>query len=284
MAALAQPPLADQSLALVDSHCHLNWDAFDADREAVVQRALAAGVTRIVTIGVDLPTSRQGVALAETYDAVYAAVGIHPNDLGAGITEEALAELRTLAAHPKVVALGEIGLDYHWQRVAHPVQQAGFEAQLALAAEVGRPVIIHDREAHADVAATLRAWLAAPATRQSPLAARPFWGVLHSFSGDLALAEEALGWGFLLSFAGPVTFTNARALQQLAAQLPLDRLLIETDAPYLTPHPYRGQRNEPARVVLVAEALARLHGQSLAEAAAQTTATAYQFFGWQRHP
>jgi TatD DNase family protein len=275
-----QPSTADRPPALVDSHCHLNWNAFDADREAVVQRALAAGVTRIVTIGVDLPTSRQGIALAETYAAVYAAVGIHPNDLGEGITPDALAELRRLAAHPKVVAIGEIGLDYHWQRVAHPVQQAAFEAQLALAAEVGRPVIIHNREADADVAATLRAWVAAPATRQSPLATRPFWGVLHSFSGDRAMAEEAMGWGFLLSFAGPLTFTNARALQQLVTQLPLDRLMIETDAPYLTPHPYRGQRNEPARVVLVAEALARLHGRPVAEVAAQTTATAGQFFGW----
>lgn len=277
---LPQPSTAEQPPVLVDSHCHLNWNAFDADRDAVVQRALAAGVTRIVTIGVDLPTSRQGIALAETYTAVYAAVGIHPNDLGEGITPDALAELRRLAAHPKVVAIGEIGLDYHWQRVAHPVQQTAFEAQLALAAEVGRPVIIHNREADADVAATLRAWVAAPATQQSPLVARPFWGVLHSFSGDWAMAEEAMGWGFLLSFAGPLTFTNARALQQLVTQLPLDRLMIETDAPYLTPHPHRGQRNEPARVVLVAEALARRHGRSLAEVAAQTTATAGQFFGW----
>lgn len=277
---LTQPSTGHEALALVDSHCHLNWHAFDADRDAVVQRALAAGVTRMVTIGVDLPTSRQGIALAETYEAVYAAVGIHPNDLGDGITPEELEELRRLAAHPKVVAIGEIGLDYHWQRVAHPVQQAAFEAQLALAAEVGRPVIIHNREADADVAVTLRAWVAASATRQSPLAARPFWGVLHSFSGDGAMAEEALGWGFLLSFAGPLTFTNARALQQLVTELPLDRLMIETDAPYLTPHPYRGQRNEPARVALVAEALARRHGRSLGEVAAQTTATAEQFFGW----
>lgn len=265
---------------LVDSHCHLNWHAFDADREDVVQRAAAAGVTRMVTIGVDLPTSRQGIALAEAYEGVYAAVGIHPNDLGDGLTPADLAELRMLAAHPKVVAIGEIGLDYHWQRVAHAVQQAAFEAQLAIAAEMGLPVIIHNREAHADVATTLRAWVRAPATQQSPLAARPFWGVLHSFSGDLVMAGEALEWRFLLSFAGPITFTNARAVQQLVTQLPLNRLMIETDAPYLTPHPYRGQRNEPAHVVLVAEALARLHGRSLAEVAAQTTETAAQFFGW----
>ncbi len=270
----------DTRPALVDSHCHLNWHAFDADRDAVVQRAVAAGVTRMVTIGVDLPTSRQGIALAETYEGVYAAVGIHPNDLGDGLTPADLAELRILAAHPRVVAIGEIGLDYHWQRVAHAVQQAAFEAQLALAAEMGLPVIIHNREAHADVATTLRAWVKTPATRQSPLAARPFWGVLHSFSGDLAMAQEALEWHFLLSFAGPITFTNARVVQQLVTQLPLDRLMIETDAPYLTPHPFRGQRNEPAHVALVAEALARLHGRALAEVAVQTTETAAQFFGW----
>lgn len=265
---------------LVDSHCHLNWHAFDEDREIVVQRALDAGVARIVTIGVDLPTSRQGIALAETYDAVFAAVGIHPNDLGEGITPQELSELRTLAAHPKVVAVGEIGLDYHWQRVPHPVQQAAFEAQLDLAATTGRPVIIHNREAHADVMATLAAWLAAPATQQSPLAARPFWGVLHSFSGDLAMAEKVVDWGFVLSFAGPITFTNARSLQRLVTQLPLNRLMIETDAPYLTPHPYRGQRNEPAHVTLVAEALARLHGRPLDAVATHTTETAVQFFGW----
>ena len=162
----------------------------------------------------------------------------------------------------------------------HPIQQAAFEAQLALAARLGKPVIIHDREAHADVMSTLRAWIHADTTRQSPLAARRFWGVLHSFSGDLAQAQEALTLPFLLSFAGPVTFKNARALHTLVTQLPPDRLLFETDAPFLTPHPWRGQRNEPARVTLVAEAVSRLLGRPLADVAAQTTATACEFFAW----
>ncbi len=268
------------ALELVDSHCHLTWNSFDADRPEVIARAAAAGVTRLVTIGTDLESSRQCAALARAYHGVYAAVGIHPNDLGAGITPDDLAELARLAAQPRVAAIGEIGLDYYWERVPHPIQQTAFEAQLALAAAVGKPVIIHDREAHADVIGTLRAWVHADATRQSPLAGRRFWGVLHSFSGDLALAQEALTWPFLLSFAGPVTFKNAQALHALVTQLPLDRLLLETDAPFLTPHPQRGQRNEPARVTLVAEAVARLLGRPVADVAAQTTATAREFFAW----
>jgi len=267
------------ALELVDSHCHLTWNSFDADRSEVIARAAAAGVTRLVTIGTDLESSRQCVALARAHPGVYAAVGIHPNDLGEQ-TPSFLAELSALAADPHVAAIGEIGLDYYWERVPHPIQQAAFEAQLALAAAVGKPVIIHDREAHADVMATLRAWVHADATRQSALAGRRFWGVLHSFSGDLAMAQEALTWPFLLSFAGPVTFKNAQALHALVAQLPLDRLLLETDAPFLTPHPQRGQRNEPARVALVAEAVARLLGRPLADVAAQTTATASEFFAW----
>lgn len=282
----------------VDSHCHLTWTSFDDDRPQVIARARAAGVTRMVTIGVDVESSRRCVALAHDHAGVYAAVGIHPNDLGertadfleqpvgfetAGFLEKPAvwAEvMEALAADPAVVAIGEIGLDYYWERVPHPVQQAAFEAQLALAARLGKPVIIHDRDAHADVMNTLRAWVNAPATRQSRLADRRFWGVLHSFSGDLAQAREALTWPFLLSFAGPVTFKNARALHTLVTQLPLDRLLLETDAPFLTPHPWRGQRNEPARVALVGEAVARLLDRPLAEVAGQTTATAREFFAW----
>lgn len=275
----------------VDSHCHLTWTSFDDDRPQVIARARAAGVARMVTIGTDVESSRRGVALAHEQAGVSAAVGIHPNDLGGQIvgsetpdfsekSEAWIEALEALAADPAVVAIGEIGLDYYWERVPHAVQQAAFEAQLALAARLGKPVIIHDRDAHADVMSTLAAWVNAPATRQSRLADRRFWGVLHSFSGDLAQAQEALTWPFLLSFAGPVTFKNARVLHTLMTQLPLDRLLLETDAPFLTPHPWRGQRNEPARVVLVGEAVARLLDRPLAEVADQTTATAHEFFAW----
>jgi TatD DNase family protein len=265
---------------LVDSHCHLDVTQFDDDREAVMVRARAAGVWRIVNPGIDLSHCRQAVALAEHYPEVYAAVGIHPNST-ANFGRATLAQLRTLAAHPKVVAIGEIGLDYYWKKVDPAVQAAAFRHQLELAAELGLPVIIHDRDAHDDVAAILRAWVQSATMRNSPLARRKFFGVLHAFSGDLALAEEAYTWNFVLSLGGPVTFTNARSLHELAAQLRLDRLMLETDAPYLTPHPHRGQRNEPAHVPLVCAQLARLTGQPDERVAATTGQVACQFFGWE---
>jgi TatD DNase family protein len=264
-------------LTLVDSHCHLDIDQFESDRDAVMARARAAGVRLIVNPGIDLHHCRQAIALAEQYPEVYAAVGIHPNS-SADFTPATLAELRTLAAHPKVVAVGEIGLDYYWQKVDHAQQAVAFQAQLELAAELGLPVIIHDRDAHTDVAAILRAWVHQPTTRHSPLATRNFWGVLHAFGGDLALAQEAYDWNFVVSLGGPVTFQNARQLHALAAQLRLDRLLLETDAPYLTPHPHRGKRNEPAYVALVCAQVAHLLGVTPATVAATTTALAYQFF------
>jgi len=264
--------------ALVDSHCHLDLEQFAADREAVMARARANGVRLIVNPGIDLQHSRQAIALAETYDEVYAAVGIHPNS-SASYAPAMLDELRALAAHPKVVAIGEIGLDYYWHDATPAQQRVALRDQLALAAELGLPVIIHNREADEDVAAELRAWVNSAAFRNSPLAARPYAGVLHAFGGDLALAEEAYGWGFVLSLGGPVTFKNARDLHALVPQLRRDRLMLETDAPYLTPHPHRGKRNEPGYVKLVCEQLARLVGVSAAQVAAESTALAEQFFG-----
>ncbi len=264
--------------ALVDSHCHLDLEQFAADRDAVIARARANGVRLIVNPGIDLQHSRQAIALAETYDEVYAAAGIHPNS-SAGYTPAMLDELRALAAHPKVVAIGEIGLDYYWHDAAPAQQRVALRDQLALAAELGLPVIIHNREADEDVAAELRAWVNSAAFRKSPLAARPYAGVLHAFGGDLALAEEAYGWGFVLSLGGPVTFKNARDLHALVPQLRRDRLMLETDAPYLTPHPHRGKRNEPGYVKLVCEQLARLVGVSATQIAAESTALAEQFFG-----
>lgn len=260
----------ERTIKLIDTHLHLDFDAFDADRDQVVERAVATGVIRMITIGINRETSRRAVALAEQYEAVYAAVGIHPNDAGEW-DESAKAELRHLAAHPKVVAIGEIGLDYYWDRVPRDRQQAVFRAQLDLAAELGLPVIIHDREAHADVLRVVQAWAAeaAPGERQ---------GVFHCFSGDEEMARRALDLGFFIGVDGPVTFKNARRLQALVAALPLDRLLLETDAPFLTPHPYRGKRNEPAYVRLVAEKVAELHGGSLAEVAQTTTQNAQRLF------
>jgi TatD DNase family protein len=208
---------------------------------------------------------------------LFVAVGVHPNsaDSFGGAT---IQELRDLAADRKVVAIGEIGLDYYWDKVAPEQQRSAFSQQLGLAAELGLPVIIHSRDANSDVADVLRAWVNSEAFRASALAARPYAGVLHAFSGDLALAEEAYSWGFVLSLGGPVTFRNAHALHALVPKLRLDRLMVETDAPYLTPHPWRGQRNEPAYVPVIVEQLARLYGATPAEVAAATTAVALRFF------
>lgn len=275
---MSQVEMNDSVAPLVDSHCHLDVEQFDADRAAVVDRARSAGLRLIVNPGIDLHHCRQAIALAEQYPEVYAAVGIHPNS-SADFSAATLAEVRHLAQHPKVVAIGEIGLDYYWQKVA-PAQQAyAFRSQLELAAELGLPVIIHNRDATEDTVTLLDAWANDNATRHSPLATRPFWGVLHAFGGELALAEQAFDWHFAVGLGGPITFRNAQRLQEVVAQLPLDRCLIETDAPYLTPHPHRGKRNEPAYVALVCAQMAHLQGQSQATVAQATTAVAYRFFG-----
>ena len=262
---------------LVDSHCHLDLEQFDADRAAVLERAQAQGVRMIVNPGIDLVHSQQAIALADLHPQVYAAVGIHPNS-SADFSEQTLTKLSALAEHPKVVAIGEIGLDYHWETVSRPTQAQAFRAQLDLAAELGLPVIIHNREASKDLAQILDAWAASARTRNSPLAKRPFWGVLHAFSGDAALAQAAYSWNFAIGLGGPVTFKNAHDLHNLAPQLCLDHLLLETDAPWLTPHPFRGKRNEPAYVALVAARLAELLAVPVEEIAARTTAVARSLF------
>lgn len=259
------------SAMFVDTHLHLDDERYAADRADVVARSAAAGVTQMITIGTNLTNSRAAIALAEQFPGVYAAVGVHPNE-AADWDDQSLETLRALAQHPKVVAIGEIGLDYYWERVAHDQQAQVFQAQLGLARALGKPVIIHDREAHGDVLATLQTWV-----QEAPPTGAP--GVLHCFSGDDALAATALALGFFLGVDGPLTFKNARGLQALVAGLPLDRLLIETDAPYLAPHPYRGQRNEPAYVVGVAQAVATLHHCSLEHVATMTTTNARRLFG-----
>ena len=239
---------------MIDSHCHLDFPHFDEDRDEVLGRAVGVGLTALVNPGTDLKSSQRAVALTERYDYVYAAVGVHPHDAST-LSREILSELRQLASHPKVVAIGEIGLDYYRDLSPRGQQRAAFEAQLALAADLDLPVIIHQREAAADVMDVLRDW----AEADHPGA------VLHAFSGDEAMASEAISLGFLVGVGGPLTFKNARRLPELVPSLPLNCLLIETDAPYLTPHPYRGKRNEPAYVALVAERLAELRGLSLDE-------------------
>ena len=266
---------------LVDTHCHLNLAQFDGDRAAVLARAQAAGVARVVVIGIDRATNRQVVELAERHPEVYAVVGYHPNSADE-CDAQALDELRATLRHPRVVALGEIGLDFYWDRQPRGLQAEVFQAQLDLAVDLGKPVVVHIRsrpepghDAHAATWAMLQPWAARhPWTGTE----RPL-GVLHCFAGDAALAEAALSAGFYLGVDGPLTYKNGRALQALAQAWPLDRLVVETDAPYLPPHPYRGQRNEPAYVRLVAEKLAELHGVSLEQVARTTTAAAKRLFG-----
>jgi TatD DNase family protein len=250
---------------LVDTHCHLNLHQFDADGTDVIARAVAAGVKQIVVPGTDLASSRQAVALADRYPQVLAAVGVHPNDAQAFGASD-LDELRQLAALPKVVALGEIGLDLYWQIVPLAQQRRAFEAQLQLAADLDKPAIVHDRQAHAEV------WEVLKANRP------PAGAVLHAFSGDQALAEAAAADGFYLGVDGPLTYKNSRALQAIFAAVPLEHILLETDAPYLTPQPHRGQRNEPAYVRYVAEKLAALRQLTFDEVAQTTTANAARFF------
>lgn len=253
---------------LVDTHCHLDYAQFDADRGAVLERAAAAGVGRILVPGTDLESSRRAVALAEAHPMVRAAVGIHPTSAG-DFTPADLAELRALAQHPKVDAVGEIGLDLYWKTVPIEKQTEAFGAQLVLAAELGRPVIVHDRDAHAEVMLQLED-------------AGPLPGVvLHAFSGDGGMAAEAVARGYYLGVDGPLTYKSGAALRALVAQLPADHLVVETDAPYLTPQARRGQRNEPAYVRWVAEALAQARGMSYDAIVAGTTANAARLFRWE---
>lgn len=264
---------------LVDSHCHLDQEHFDADRDAVLARAAAAGVERIVIPAIDLDNLDKVLALAESDTRLFAGVGIHPNS-AAKWRDEDIDVLRQTASHTRCVAIGEIGLDNYWHDATPAQQERALWAQLELAAEVGKPVIVHSREANDQVAAILREWVQSAHFRNSALARREFAGVLHAFSGNLELAHEAYEWGFVLSLGGPVTYKSAHALHALVPDLRLDRLMLETDAPYLTPHPLRGKRNEPAYVAMVAEQIARLRGTTVDEVASVTSQVAARFFGW----
>jgi TatD DNase family protein len=253
---------------MIDTHCHLDFPHFDEDRDEVLVRAVDAGVTAVINPGTDLESSRRAVALTERYDNVYAAVGVHPHDAST-LGHQTLFELRQLAAHPKVVAIGEIGLDYYRDLSPRAQQRTAFESQLALAADRDLPVIIHQRESETDVTVALRDWAGG---------GHPGC-VLHAFSGDQAMADEAVSLGFYIGVGGPLTWRKPdRRLPEIIAHLPLGCLVVETDAPYLTPHPNRGKRNEPAYVVLVAERLAQLCGLSFNELSRQVTRNALRLF------
>ena len=259
-------------MPLIDTHCHLNFDRYAADRAAVIARAAAAGVPRIIIPAIDLPSCQQALALAAAHDGIFAAVGIHPNSTAA-FDGRAVTRLREWAAGRKVIAIGEIGLDYYWDKSPKAAQQRALEAQLELARELELPVIIHNREASADLLAILAAWLPSlsAAHQQRP-------GVLHSFSAAPEIAERALTLGFYLGFTGPLTFKKADALRAVAQSTPRHRLLIETDGPFLTPHPHRGKRNEPAYLPHINRRLAELHSLPPAAMADCTTANAERLF------
>jgi TatD DNase family protein len=245
-------------VSLVDSHCHLDDEKFNDDREAVINRALEAGVELMLAIGTgDGPPDLEcGLRLAEKYPFIYATVGVHPHD-AAKATPETFRRLRELVAHPKIVGIGEIGLDYHYDFSPRDTQQAVFEEQLAIAREIGKPVMIHTREAWDDTFRLLGG-------------GQP--GIMHCFSGGPVEAQRSLDLGFHLSFAGIITYPKALGVQAAARITPLDRMLVETDAPYLAPVPNRGKRNEPAFVVSTARRLAELKQVSFEDLARVTTA------------
>jgi len=231
---------------LFDTHVHLNAWQFKEDLNEVIERAVEAGVTRMTVVGFDEETIPPAIEIAETYDFIYAAVGWHPVD-AIDFKDHHLDYLREYAQHEKVVALGEMGLDYHWDKSPKDVQEKVFRAQIQLAKEVNLPIIIHNREATDDVIRILQ-----------EEKAEEVGGIMHCYSGTVEQMQPCLEMNFYISLAGPVTFKNAKLPKKVAKEVPIDRLLVETDAPYLAPHPFRGKRNEPAYVTKVAEAIAEL--------------------------
>ncbi len=252
---------------LVDTHAHLMDPAFGGDLPAVLERAAAAGVLAMVCVGYDERSSVQAVALAERYPQLVAAVGIHPNSSGAA-GPDAFAHIQRLARHPRVVGIGETGLDNYRKRTPPAVQREWFARHLDLAAELDLPVIVHNRDADAETGPMLLDWSRQTGGR----------GVLHCFSGDDAMLDAGLEAGFVVSLAGPLTYKNAGSLPERARRVPLDRVVVETDCPYLPPHPHRGRRNEPAYVRLTATRLAELLERPIEEIERVTTENARRLF------
>jgi TatD DNase family protein len=288
-------------MRLTDTHCHLDFNKFDEDREAVIQRAIDAGITRMLVPALDLDSARAGLRLAAAHPNIFAAVGFHPTDLDKW-KESSLDDLRGLIfPHPeclsqrergwgegKIVAIGEIGLDYYWVKEPEKraFQREVLKQQLQLAHEVNKPVVIHMREendswfgeASIDLLEILSAWHRQLETEKHPLAERP--GVLHSFNGNLETAQKALALNFYIGVTGPVTYKNAEEKRQIVRQIPLERLLIETDSPFLTPVPHRGKRNEPAFVVHIADKIAEIQLTTREQVGEITSSNAARLFGW----
>lgn len=252
---------------LIDTHVHLNAEQYDEDLEAVIERARDNGVDRMFVVGFDTPTVERTMELIDQYEFIYGIIGWHPVD-AVDCTEERLEWIEKLAEHHKVIGIGETGLDYHWDKSPKDVQQALFRKQIALAKRVNLPIIIHNREATQDCIDILK-----------EEHAEEIGGIMHSFSASPEIADDVINkLNFYVSLGGPVTFKNAKQPKEVAKHVPFDRLLVETDAPFLSPHPYRGKRNEPVRVTLVAEQIAELRGVSYEEVCKQTTENAEQLF------
>lgn len=253
-------------LDLIDSHVHLDILPLAEDQSEAISRAEKAGVSQIITIGIDLASSKRNVELAKRFPQVYAAVGIHPHD-AKGASDQAYKELLELAGIPNVVAWGEIGLDFVKEYSPRDIQLKVFYQQIQLARRVDLPIIVHDRNAHLETVEMLR-----------EEAAGTLKGVMHCFSGDVSLAKQVLDLGFFISVTGVVTFPKAKVVREVVSYVPLERLLVETDSPFLSPVPYRGKPNEPARVVHVAEEIAKIKEVSLQEVARCTSANARDLF------
>lgn len=254
---------------LFDTHAHVNAEQFFDDRDEVIQRAFDTGVTHMVVVGFDRETIPLAMEIAEQYETIYAAVGWHPVD-AIDMTDEDLEWIEELSRHPKVVAIGEMGLDYHWDKSPAEVQKEVFRKQIQLAQKVNMPIIIHNREATEDILTILQ-----------EENARQVGGIMHCYNVSPDYLQTCLDMDFYISLGGPVTFKNATLPKETAVQVPQDRLLVETDAPFLAPHPNRGKRNEPAYVKLVAEKIAELRGTTVEEIGKITTKNAFSLFGIQ---
>ena len=254
---------------LIDTHVHLNADHYDEDLDEVIERAREAGVTHFVVIGFDNKTIDRTMTLIDKYDDVYGVTGWHPVD-AIDCTDEDLARIEELSQHPKIVGIGETGLDYHWDKSPKDVQKEIFIKQIEMAKRVNLPIVIHNRDATGDVVDILEEH-----------GAEEIGGIMHAFSGSPEIADRVLKMNFMISLGGPVTFKNAKQPKEVAMHVPLDKLLVETDAPFLTPHPYRGKRNEPAYVKLVAEQIAELREVSYEEVAKATSENAKKIYNIQ---
>lgn len=255
----------------IDTHCHLNFNSFDNDLPQVLERSRQAGIRAVVVPGTDLESSQSAVRLAEFHSGLIAAVGVHPNDAETW-DENTAAALRDLAASPQVKAIGEIGLDYYRDRSRRERQKEALTSQLALAAELDLPLIIHNRDSFHELWPILSKWAARGNRHERML------GVLHSFDGNSAAAHEAFACGFFIGISGPVTYKNAEMRRDVVKNLPVEAILLETDAPFLTPHPHRGRRNEPANIPIIAEEIARIKQIDIREVQLITSRNAMQLF------